>query len=215
MVDVKFDHLVFAGPDLETGIAYFEQLLGVSAVLGGSHPGLGTRNAYIGLGAHSYLEIIAPDPEQSRFNGIRPFNIDRLNDIQLVTWVARQDGLGEFVDRLRKQDIELGMVIPVSRLTPEGSVLNWHLTFAPTVDLFSLFPFFIDWGNTPHPSKNCPPGAVLKSLVLETSHPVDTRLKLKCLGLNAEVVHSTQPSISVVIDCPNGEIKLTSGNTTS
>lgn len=210
MLNVNFDHLVFAGPDLEIGIAYFEKLLGVLAVRGGSHPGLGTRNAYIGLGPSSYLEIIAPDPEQPRFNGVRPFNIDRLCDIQLITWVARQNNLLEFVDKASRQGIDLGVVVPVSRLTPDGEALNWTLTFTPTMELYRLIPFFIDWGTTPHPSKNCPAGVFIKSLVLTDPRADDLRRKLEDLGLSVAVIKGASSSISVVIDSPNGEIELTS-----
>lgn len=210
MLNVNFDHLVFAGPDLEIGIAYFEKLLGVLAVRGGSHPGLGTRNAYIGLGPSSYLEIIAPDPEQPRFNGVRPFNIDRLCDVQLITWVARQDNLSEFVKKASSEGIDLGVVVPVSRLMPNGEALNWTLTFKPTMELYRLIPFFIDWGTTPHPSKNCPAGVLIKSLVLTDPRPADLRRKLECLGLSTAVIEGASSSISVVIDSPNGEIELTS-----
>jgi len=42
---VLIDHLVYATPDLDLGIATIERLLGVRATAGGRHPGAGTRNA--------------------------------------------------------------------------------------------------------------------------------------------------------------------------
>src|SRR5919204_3752865 len=80
----RVDHLVYATPDLQAGVDRAEKLLGIRAAPGGRHPGRGTRNALIALGPASYLEIMAPDPDQDAPTEPRWFDVDALPQPRLV-----------------------------------------------------------------------------------------------------------------------------------
>ncbi len=202
------DHLVYATNDVQDGIEHIEGLLGVRAVAGGSHPGLGTRNAHIALGSRCYLEIIGPDPAQTDFEGIRPFGIDALENSGLVSWAARRGNLTEFVQWAKLKGVELSEVIPMSRVTPQGDRLNWELSFPATSEPIGLIPFFIDWDSTPHPASHSPKGAEL--LRLQLCHPAPEKIEqiVEALELEVSVCERQLPEIRALIRCPRGEIEL-------
>src|SRR5438093_485955 len=111
----KIDHLVYGALDLRVGVEHVEKLLGVRATPGGQHPRAGTRNALIALGPATYLEIIAPDPEQPTLDGSRLFGIDGLAAPRLVAWAARGDNLDQLASDALRGGVKLGDVEAGSR----------------------------------------------------------------------------------------------------
>src|SRR5215510_16378960 len=108
----QVDHLVYATPDLNRGIDEIERLTGVRATPGGQHPGGGTRNALLALGPTSYLEIIAPDPDQPPPKTPRPFGIDSLTQSKLVTWAAKNNDLEHLRQDALRYGMQLGEALP-------------------------------------------------------------------------------------------------------
>ena len=84
----RFDHIVIAAPDLAQAKLEFEELTGVPPADGGPHIGLGTRNALVSFGADCYLEIIAPDPEQTLV-GTFGARLAQLDALTLLHWAVR------------------------------------------------------------------------------------------------------------------------------
>jgi Glyoxalase-like domain len=204
----QIDHLVYATPDLDLGIATIEKLLGVRATPGGQHPGLGTRNALVALGPTSYLEIIGPDPEQPKPAGRRRFGIDDLKAPRVITWVAKGKDLEALSAKAVAHGVALGAVIPGSRKRPDGVVLSWRYTDPNTVVADRLVPYFIDWGNSPHPSATAARGATL--VALRAEHPDAERAQkmLDALGLNLRVQKGSAAALIATIDSPRGRVEL-------
>jgi len=204
----KVDHLVYATLDLNSGVEEIEKLLGVRATPGGQHPGRGTRNALIALGPATYLEIIAPDPEQPPPETPRPFGIDGLKKSRLVTWVAKGVDLERLRDEAARKGARLGEVISGSRRRPDGVLLSWRYTDPKTVLADGLVPFFIDWGQSPHPSHTAAPGASL--VALRAEHPDAPRVQrlLRELGLELPVQSGATPALVAIIDSPRGRVEL-------
>jgi hypothetical protein len=180
------DHLVLAVPDLDVAIDGFDREHGVRPAVGGRHEGLGTHNALVSLG-ESYLELIAPDPTQPDPSGPRPFGVDEVTDATLVAWAVRPDPergetLDGLIERCRSVGHDPGPAIAMSRQTPDGSTLHWQLTF-PTMAGDGLVPFFIAWGDTPHPAATAPRGLTLESFDGATEDPDPVNELLRALDL--------------------------------
>jgi hypothetical protein len=204
----RVDHLVYAAPDLNRGVEEIEKLLGVRATPGGQHPGRGTRNALIALGPETYLEIIAPDQEQPPPKTPRPFGIDGLKESRLVAWAAKGDDLQRLRDEAARKGARLGEVMSGSRRRPDGVLLSWRYTDPQTVLADGLVPFFIDWGQSPHPAHTATSGASL--VALRAEHPDAQRVQrlLQELGLDLPVQPGAAPALVAIIDSPRGRVEL-------
>jgi len=204
----RVDHLIYGTADLYAGVERLESLLGVRATPGGQHPGMGTRNALISLGAKTYLEIMAPDPEQPAPAAPRWFGIDQLGAPKLVAWVANGTALGRLVGHAAGRGITLGDVSSGSRRRPDGTVLGWQFTNPRVIVADGIVPFFIDWGTSPHPATGAAAGAAL--IGLRAEHPDAPRVQgmLRELGLELPVAPAPPAALVATIAGPHGTVEL-------
>ncbi|MGI8743793.1 MAG: VOC family protein [Bryobacteraceae bacterium] len=204
----RVDHLVYATPGLNRGIDEIESLSGVRATPGGSHPGRGTRNALLALGPATYLEIMAPDPDQPPPKTPRPFGIDALKKSRLAGWGAKSNQLDQLTQDAAHKGVHLGEVLSGSRKRPDGVVFSWRFTSPWTVVGDGIVPFFIDWGESPHPAQTAARGLSLVDLHAE--HPDAERVQhmLGELGLNLPVQRGPRPALIALIKGPRGCVEL-------
>ena len=111
---------MYAVPDLEKGVDQLEAKLGVRAAAGGKHLGEGSRNALIGLGNGSYLEILAPDSGQSLPDRPLWLGLEGLGRPRLTAWAVRAAGIEEEAAKAREAGVRLGSVESGGRKTPDG-----------------------------------------------------------------------------------------------
>ncbi|HKY45187.1 MAG TPA: VOC family protein [Pyrinomonadaceae bacterium] len=204
----RVDHIVYATPDLNRGIEEIEKLLGVRATAGGQHPGRGTRNALIALGPTTYLEIIAPDPEQPTPAEPRPFGIDGLTKSKLVAWFVKASDLKRLRTEAVRQGVPLGEVRSGSRRRPDGVQLVWQFTDPSARVGDGIVPLFIDWGDSPHPAGTSAKGATLISLYAEHPDVQSVRGMLQRLGVDLRVQQGQSPALIAVIEGPRGRVEL-------
>jgi catechol 2,3-dioxygenase-like lactoylglutathione lyase family enzyme len=199
-----FDHILLGCSDLDRGIAFVEKHTGVRAAFGGVHPGRGTRNALLSLGERHYLEIIAPDPQQSAAPD--HYGLRKLTEPRLVGWAAHPGDLDQFAIRLREAGLAFDGPNPGSRERPDGRLLRWK-TLNLQDNPMGLLPFFIEWSaDTVHPSADAPAGC--RIVRFELSGPDEAELKRICakLDLDVPVEKREKPQLRVRIAGPGAKI---------
>jgi Glyoxalase-like domain len=204
----RVDHLVYATPDLDRGISEIQRLTGIRATPGGQHLGRGTRNALIALGSSTYLEVIAPDPDQPKSASPRPFGIDVLNESKLVTWAAKGSDLDHLRAAAAQKGVQLGLVLSGSRKRPDGVLLSWQYTSLATVLAGGVVPFFIDWGQSPHPAQSAASGLSLIGLYAEHPDAKHVQKMLDDLGLAFKVKAGSNPALVAILKSPLGQVEL-------
>lgn len=204
------DHLLWGVADLERGIAQLEKMTGVRAVIGGSHPGRGTRNALLSLGNKQYLEIIAPDPAQTNF--AFQFDLRKFAGPKLVTWAAASTDISGLVQQAKTSGLLVSGPMDGSRARPDGKLLKWktlavsHQLAAPEVE---LVPFFIEWAaGSVHPSQDSPAGCRLTALTMEHPEPDKVRDLFLTLGIAVNVKRATRARLRAELQTPKGKVEL-------
>jgi hypothetical protein len=215
----ELDHLVVAAASLEEGVDWVAGRLGVRPQPGGQHAAMGTHNALLRLGARSYLEVIAIDPEAPAPARPRWFGLDEEATRQrlvaqpvLLTWVVRCESLAAACARVP----DLGEILPMQRgdfrwkiAVPDSGSLAWG----------GVLPAAIQWdagddGGTLHPCDRLPDsGCELTQLQL--THPAAVLGKAGLLALFRELrivgpVDLRPGPIGLVADIrtPAGPVKI-------
>jgi hypothetical protein len=142
---VELDHVLIAAADLDVVARQFETEHGLASVVGGRHPGWGTANRIVPLGA-TYLELVAvvDEAEASRSAFGR--------------WVAASRSGAPFGWAVRTPDLDavagrLGLTLhDGTRLAPDGRRLTWRMAGIERAAAEPSLPFVIEWGtDTPFP----------------------------------------------------------------
>jgi hypothetical protein len=201
------DHLVLGVADLDQGMIWIEKLTGVKAVIGGTHPGAGTRNALLSFGNRQYLEILGPDPAQdqkaSRFGDLRQLTAPRL-----LTWAVGTKEIDAVARAARAAGYKIDGPRDGSRARPDGKLLRWK-SMSIINELGGVIPFFIEWGaDVVHPSEDSPQGCKLTSLQIEHPEPQKVSEMLKKLGIEAKVGRIAEAKLKAVITSPRGKVEL-------
>lgn len=202
---MRVDHLVWYSPDLGAGEAYFARLTTAQPAYGGVHPGEGTRNALLSLGDRTYLEILAPDPDQDA-DTLDP-ELRALREAGLYHWA-----LGGDLARVRQDALSAGFaaseIVTGGRALPNGGGLHWSLFGVRNHPFGALVPFFIDWTGSEHPAKTAPRAGKLLSIEVSTTDPKGLEALYRALGIDVAVIRAGRPGLAATISTDGGEHAL-------
>lgn len=209
-IPTMLDHILLGVKDLDEGISFIEKESGVRASAGGSHPGAGTRNALISLGPERYLEIIAPDPQQSSAPNALHTGLAKLRAPTVIGWAIRTHFISGVAANMRKAAIAFDGPLDGSRKRPGGLLLHWK-TLRFKDDRSGSLPFFIEWGkNTTHPSVDAPPGCRLASFSVVSPSPAELRHLLNLVGVGVTVDLGEAPKLTARFEGVRGAFELAS-----
>ncbi len=220
MIATQIDHLVVAADTLAQGVAWCEQLLGVTPGPGGKHSFMGTHNRLLSIGSpafpKAYLEIIAIDPDATPPPRPRWFGLDtaalreavrvRPRLLHAVARTARIDSLRSALAELGQ---DIGPVLAAERATPSG-LLCWRISVRDDGALLcgGALPTLIEWGDV-HPADSMAPGVLsLQSVTLGGLPPAVFR----ALNLGEVQVDSQGPALRVTLNTPRGLLQLSSAD---
>ncbi|NNE52947.1 MAG: VOC family protein [Sulfitobacter sp.] len=207
-MQVTLDHILWAAPDRDRGMALFERVTGVAPAIGGSHPGFGSRNALASLSDRIYLEILAPDPAQD-LTGTWGADVAALPGPQMYTLCLGCDELEAVADRARNAGVTVEPPIAMSRTTPEGQRLDWRIMRLRDARWPGRMPFFIDWQGAPHPGGTTPPGCSMSDLCVLDPNPEDLRAVFDAIGCDVPVYGGACFGLVATLQTPKGQVLLT------
>lgn len=210
------DHIVFAARSLEEGTEWLETRLGVPFSGGGEHPNMGTHNRLLRLGPHSYLEVIAINPDAEQPPRPRWFSLDEpdmqssLRTPRLIGWAVRTDNI-KSASKLLLPSLPIH---PVSR-----GALKWLMTIPDDGALLNegVMPMLIEWQSGGHPAEKLPDSGVsLIALELSTPNPAQLQSALQASDFDfaasrVRVVLGYGGShLTAFLESPNGKVQFSS-----
>ncbi|MEM6680867.1 MAG: VOC family protein [Pseudomonadota bacterium] len=202
------DHIVLGVPDLESGIAYVEDKLGVRAAFGGIHPDIGTHNALLSLGDGVYLEIAAIAPNVAAPPNDFTDILGTLTQPRIISWALSSRDIAHHRQIALDAGLPMGDLKDGSRAKPNGDVLRWRLTQPMPKPLGGTVPFLIDWGETPHPSKAAPAAGAFVALRFAVPEPTALQTGFTALGLPYDVTSAPEPQMTATIKTAHGLVEL-------
>jgi len=145
---VQVDHIVIGVRDLDNAEALFEDRYGLTTIEGGRHPGWGTANRLVPLGA-AYLELVTVvDQAEASSSDFGRWVSSMLEGNSRFGCAVRTDDLDSTAARLGLE------VAEGSRRSRDGQLLQWRIAGVAQAARDSSLPFFIQWGaGTPLPGR--------------------------------------------------------------
>jgi hypothetical protein len=219
-VNTRIDHLIVGAASLAQGVAWCEEVLGVTPGPGGQHPLMGTHNRLLKIATptfeEAYLEIIAIDPAAAPPQRVRWFGLDEperraslAQGPRLIHVVARSPQLDMHRFGLIQIGLQPGEPVQAGRDTPQGP-LAWQILVRDDGRLLcgGALPTLIQWAGR-HPTQAMPDSGVTLSALTLRGVPARARDVLRLQGVAVQEAPAA-PALTAVLQTPRGEVVLSS-----
>jgi len=215
-MQTRIDHLVIGAKNLQHGVEYVKELLGVEMPFGGVHPKMGTHNHLMRLGENIFLEIISINDEIDPPKRPRWFDLDNPfikkqieTTPRLLTWVVNTTDIKALI---KNASFPAGKAELITR----GN-LSWFFGLPEDGRLFGggMLPYIIQWETDRHPASDMADfGCTLAELRIYHPHPEWLKANLDSIGASKLVTittlpHNSTPYMTAIIKTPSG-IKMIS-----
>lgn len=222
----QLDHLVIAASSLAQGVAWCEDVLGITPGPGGEHPLMATHNRLFSITSAdfpgAYFEIIAINSEatHARQSGAKRWfdleNADLQAQLektgpQLIHFVANTTEAATDVRALARLGLDRGRLLEASRMTAQG-LLRWKITVRDDGQrlFYGTLPTLIEWGEV-HPSASMSPsGITLLSVQASHPRPDDLRAAYEAIDLASVSIIQGAPNLVATLQTPRGIVRLES-----
>lgn len=219
-MNTRIDHIIVAAASLAQGVAWCEEVLGVTPGPGGQHPLMGTHNRLLKIATSTfedaYLEIIAIDPAAAPPQRVRWFGLDEperraslAQGPRLIHVVARSPQVDMHRFGLIQIGLQPGEPVKAGRDTPQGP-LAWQILVRDDGRLLcgGALPTLIQWDGR-HPTQAMPDSGVTLSALTLRGVPARARDVLRLQGVAVQETPAT-PALTAVLQTPHGEVVLSS-----
>ena len=212
---MRLDHIsyVTSHDQLADTVQRLGSRLGSAFVDGGFHPRFGTRNFTLPLLGGQYLEIVCPldhpAVDSSPFG--KAVALRAAEGGGWLTWVVSVDDISDIESRLGRTSVD------GHRRKPDGTDIRWkQIGVLGTLDDRQL-PFFIQWVENHHPSKDGNPVTKINKIEIAGSEEVVSNWTnsdpKKAVGQDIEIVwrdnslnNGENGIIAVHLSTPTGEV---------
>jgi len=203
------DHIIILVASLTDFEKDFTGRHGVELTKGGAHPHLGTANLLADLGNGAYLEVLGPNPAVVPPTGLGEMLAQRTAP-QVASFALQTRHMDAVKTSAEAGGLEFLGPSAGSRRTSDGQLLQWHGAYIRGHRFGDFVPFFIDWGETRHPSETSVSG--LELVEFTVMHPdADALAKVyQAIAADIQVVSGDEPGFKLRIRTPRGEFSLES-----
>ena len=201
----QVDHVGLGVADTEAGVAALEAKVGCPVTLHDPEPGQWYWSGSLGIGDHSFLEVIGPNPSWRTFH---PFHtlLTTLPEPRLLFWYVAVSDFATFSQRAKKAKFPIQRVERVNVGPDQCEDRPGYTIGYATRQFVTQLPNVVEWKRwlqLPAEDPRC------ELVDFRLSHPAAKKLNkvLEAVGVEERVAHGPS-SIGLSLKTPRGRLDL-------